>query len=351
MADSEHDPAFAALPLSLQQRIDDAFDAALNGTHHTAGEPARKRRKLDHSPAPGGFVARGFIPEAPAAGGFIVDEPTPVREESPAAGGFFAEDDTSEAVERQTHIPLSLIPTALQVLDLQPDDEDVLSVFRNAASGWGSNTRGRSGENEEEDALVSRKDWRAVCAALLDTGGPDDDEDLDMGDEGAGDREATEEAVEEAFSDSGEEYVQSGGSESEAEDDDSSDDDYQDGGGFVRSKKAKGSGAKTGGSTARRMSRQAASPKGSEEGEGHGLSARQKKECRAAFALFFPDVPEGELDKQRIRIKDISRVAKLLKEKITAEETVEMLEAFSSVPDKSMGLSDFERMMTAARLA
>lgn len=32
-------------------------------------------------------------------------------------------------------------------------------------------------------------------------------------------------------------------------------------------------------------------------------------------------------------------------------QIVEMLEAFSSSPDKSMNLSDFERMMVTAKLA
>jgi len=49
-------------------------------------------------------------------------------------------------------------------------------------------------------------------------------------------------------------------------------------------------------------------------------------------------------------IADIQRVAKLLKEKITAEDMLEMLDVFSTSPDKSMGLEDFERMMVAAKL-
>ncbi|KAI0350665.1 hypothetical protein OH77DRAFT_1430656 [Trametes cingulata] len=352
MADDEHDPAFAALPRATQKRIDDAFDAALSNTRGILAEPARKRRKLDHSPTPGGFVAGGFIPDEPAAGGFVVDDDSTqggfVRDESSPAGGFLAQDDASDAgVEQHTHIPLSLIPTALQILDLPPDDEDVLSVFRNAASGWGSRSRGRSGEDEEEaDALVSRKDWRAVCAALLDTGDRDGDEDISMEDAAADEREAAAEAP----SDSGEEYVRSESeAEEEEEGEDDSDDEYQDGG-FVRSRKGKGSAGRTQGSKGKRSRGKAGLSGGREDGEGEGLTGRQKRECRAAFGLFFPDVPEGELEKQRIGIKDITRVAKLLKEKITAEETVEMLEAFSSAGDKTMGLGDFERMMSAAKL-
>jgi hypothetical protein len=50
------------------------------------------------------------------------------------------------------------------------------------------------------------------------------------------------------------------------------------------------------------------------------LSAKQKAECREDFARFFPDVPDAELDRQKIMIKDVTRVANLLKEKIKAEE-------------------------------
>ncbi|OJT09614.1 hypothetical protein TRAPUB_13921 [Trametes pubescens] len=331
MADDELDPGYAALPQELQERIDDALDEALKDSA-TDAEPAHKRRKLDHSPAPGGFVAGGFIPDSPAANGFIVDEPY--------SGGGFVRDESPVAGERQTYIPFSLIPTALQLLDLQPDDEDVLAVFRNAATGWG----GERSEGEDEDALVSRKDWRAVCAALLDSGSGDEDEDVDM-DDRSGD--AAEDGLEEAASDSGEDFVQS---ESGAEESlDGSDEEYEeDGGGFVRTKTAKKGGKVA---TERQAARKTRSTAATADGEAHALSARQKAECRAAFALFFPDVQEDELGKQRIAIKDITRVAKLLKEKITAEETVEMLEAFSSAADKTMGLSDFERMMISAKLA
>ncbi|KAI0334503.1 hypothetical protein GY45DRAFT_1242246 [Cubamyces sp. BRFM 1775] len=321
MADDAYDPAFAALSSHLQERIDAAFDTAqLQGSDER--EPARKRRKVEHSPEP---QAGGFLVDEPAPGGFVLEQPAPggflVDDTGPHGGGFVP-DRTSDN-ERHTHIPLSLIPTALQILDLPPDDEDVLSVFQNAASGWSEHKRGRPdvherGSNQEDGGLVSRKDWRAVCAALLDTGAGDR-EDVHMDGDGRVDRSPTgtdgPEEAEEAPSDSGEDYT--------------------------RVSSSKG-----------RKRRSTAGSDEEEEGkEDRGLSARQKKECRAAFSLFFPDVADAELDKQRIRIKDITRVAKLLKEKVTAEETVEMLEAFSTAADKSMSLGDFERMMIAARLA
>jgi len=81
------------------------------------------------------------------------------------------------------------------------------------------------------------------------------------------------------------------------------------------------------------------------------LTARQQKTCLTTFALFFPEASEQDLPFQRIMIKDIQRVAKLLGEKIKAEDVVEMVNMFSTSADKSMSLDDFGRMMVAARLA
>ena len=87
-------------------------------------------------------------------GGFLPPEPS-------SADDGELEDDT-----RADAIPFSAIPSALQALDLQPDDEDVLAVFRNAATGW----ENKGGSEDDAHLLVGRKDWRAVCAALLDVG-------------------------------------------------------------------------------------------------------------------------------------------------------------------------------------
>lgn len=313
MDDDELDPSFAALPQHLQTRIDAAFENALTNSG-PGPEPARKRRKLDHTP--GGFIAAGgFMPEEPAPGGFVVDEPGGggfVRDEAPAAGGFMApaaggfiapEQDDSDAHAAHTHIPLSLIPAALQLLDLQPDDEDVLSVFSNAASGWGSGARGEAGDDAEE-MFVSRKDWRAVCAALLDAGDGEED-DVSMEEEDGAGAEA-----------SGEDYVQSESEEEGADGGgDSDDDSYGEG---TQAKKGKGKAQAV---TKRRTSTRSLQRNEEQVAATDGrLSARQKTECRCAFALFFPDVADEELDRQRLGIKDITRVAKLLKEKITAEE-------------------------------
>lgn len=109
------------------------------------------------SDAPGGFIIDGV--EEPA-GGFVVEE-----EISNSGGGFVPE---GEDLSTEAHIPLSSIPAALQLLDLPPDDEEVLQVFRHSATGWTTATgSGRSESNTISELGVTLQDWRAVCAVLL----------------------------------------------------------------------------------------------------------------------------------------------------------------------------------------
>ncbi|CAL1714979.1 unnamed protein product [Somion occarium] len=351
MSTSEVDIAFSLLPVSVRDRIDHAFDSALESTQAT--QPWKRREPESNDTAAGGFIsndtssAGGFIMEEPTPGGFIIDEPAPggsiVDSESPSAGGFIRDDQDSDeetSDEEHNRIPLSLIPTALQLLDLQPDDEDVLAVFRNAASGWSERSRTSGGEDEEQ--FVSRKDWRAVCAALMDTGdGPGDDEDRDVEMRMDDDNEVLSE----------EEYNPSDTSSSEAGEDD--DDEYNEGG-FIPTK-AKGKQAASKWQSRSRAKSDTDSLQDSDFDDlpntPKRITPRQRADCRRTFALFFPNVEDKDLDRMRIMIRDVSRVATLLKEKITAEEIVEMLEAFSSSADKSMKLADFEKMMIAAKLA
>ncbi|KAI0788781.1 hypothetical protein C8Q75DRAFT_793569 [Abortiporus biennis] len=359
----EVDAAFSVLPASLRRRIDHAFDSVCESSSRSTSQPAKKRRKLDNPIlSGGGFLLDQSAESSCGGGGFIIDEPQ-------AAGGFIPsndpsrqttpdeeEEDTAVYQEEHSLIPLSQIPTALQLLDLQPDDEDVLAVFRNAASGWGDRRRGKPVGESEEEQYVSRKDWRAVCAALLDTG--EEDQELEEGgqdqlpeEEGEADEDADIDMNEDRESSASEdEYQDSNPELSEFEDDQDSGDEYQEGGGFVLAK----STSKQKVASKRTRSKKLAesdSENESTKGTPKELSARQKAECRRTFALFFPDVKDEDLDNQRIMIKDITRVAKMLNEKITAQETVEMLEEFSTLPDKSLNLTDFERMMVAARMA
>ncbi|PIL25087.1 hypothetical protein GSI_12976 [Ganoderma sinense ZZ0214-1] len=326
---NEDDGGYSDLAPSVRRKIDEAFDSAvLSSTPYSVFQP---RTASNHLP-PG-----GFLPDDPSPGRFVRDSPPP--------GGFLPETPQHLGTDRgevPTDIPLSLIPVALQLLNLQPDDDDVLSVFHNAASGWNRH----STSEYPQDGLVSRRDWRAVCAALLDPGLARDDPDMD---DASSPSDALTADVDEA-SDSGQDYRES---DSNMDDDQNSDDDsdYHEGG-FIQSKRPAGEAtSKTVSKTSRGRGRKASTISSENGSEAEtGLSGQQKKECRAAFALFFPDAPDETLDKARIRIKDVTRAAALIKEKLSAEEIVDMLEAFSSSPDKSVGLEDFERMMVATKM-
>jgi len=358
MAGDEVDVAFSLLPSVTRERIDRAFDSVVRPSIPSFCDSPRKRRNLRHdqgasddSAMAGGFIPNdqpgGFIVDD-EPGGFIVDDPTPgglvVDDEQ---SGHAADDDVDEedpSSARIDQIPLALIPDALQSLDLQPDDEDILSVFRNAASGWSAPGKPVSTREIDDEQYVNRRDWRAVCAALLDTGDVVDEEeerstgrDVDMdapdsGEDSGSEHEYQDESTDlSELSDSGDEYHE---------------------GGFI-SEKARGKQKAANVPSPRSSRRKPATSSDSDDQtqKSRPVTARQKAECRRTFSLFFPEVDEEKLDSQRIMIKDISRVASLLNEKIKAEEIVEMLEAFSSSRDKSMGLADFERMMIMAKLA
>jgi len=302
--DNEDDPSFVTLSARLRRRIDSAFDSIIS-----SGPQLRQSRFED------------------PAGGFIVEESEPQYE----AGGFIVKDPPSNSFGDQSHIPLSEIRSALDFLDLVPDD-DIMEVFRNAATGWGA-------QNARSDG-VSRKDWRAVCAALLEGNGSDEenpvaDEDIEMN-PGSG-PDSDEYQLEELSSDS----------------DEASNDSYEEPNTAPKAKKARKVPQRTPTkSSGTEISRQ--------------MTESQKAQCRQDFSRFFPHVSHNELDLQRIMIKDITRVADLLKENLKTEEVralyltlafltrvpqiLEMLEAFSTSPDKSMNLADFEHMMTLTKL-
>ncbi|KAF5380044.1 hypothetical protein D9615_006152 [Tricholomella constricta] len=260
---------FDALPVQVQRRIDRAFVSA--------GEKA---------------VGSGFIRDEGLDGG------TP------------------------TQISMADVPSALQKLDLPPDDDQVLAVFRNAASGWSAPSSDHV--DPTGGGWVSRDDWRAVCAVLLEQHTEDDSDAAPM----------QQESDMDAGSD--DQYFRSEG------DDEDSDDEYIEGPSTSTARR------RTRGRTAAKSSPASPSPASSSKSK---LTKRQQEATLEAFALFFPEVAPEDIPKQKIMIKDIQRVAKLLAEKIKADEMVEMLDAFSTSPDKSVGLEDFGRIMVAARLA
>lgn len=330
MSDSDADPSFIALPLQVRRHIDRAFDSVASQVETDGEEPAQKKRRLHSSGRSSTEVLPGgFLPEDnPAPGGFIVDDAPAggfLPEDTMLDGGFLLEssnegdkDGDRGDVAPPDAIPLSLIPSALQLLDLQPDDEDVLSVFRNAATGW----ENKHGAQEDESHLfVSRKDWRAVCTALLDVGGGYEGDAMDVEDEAV---DKDDELLSEP---SEEEYVESETDSELDEEDEDSDDEYQ-GGGFMRTRSSrKAAGPKT--LSKRQKGRDATtssllpiddSDEGDVEIRSKRITARQKAESRRAFAMFFPDVPDAELETNKIMIKDITRMASSINLKLSAEE-------------------------------
>lgn len=270
------DPTFNALPAHIQRRIDRAFIS-------TARSEIKPHQNVQ-------LESSKNVSNLELGGGFIV--------EGDVGGGFVVEDTPADGAETVTHIPMSSIPTALQHLDLPPDDEQVLSVFRNAASGW-SSASNELGDGDAGEGAVSLEDWRTVCAVLFEHHDEEYEDDSDGGRLG----EIAPEDDDDAGSD--DQYLGSEGS-----DNDDSDDEYVEG--------------PTASSARRRArGRQTKSSSGSPQPSTSApkrITARQKQTCLDAFALFFPSVPPTELASQKIMIKDIQRVAKVLGEKIKADE-------------------------------
>jgi hypothetical protein len=286
--------------MSLQAQIDNAFYSALD---------PQNRPPHDHVDAPGGFllddVPGGFLPPSPPAAGH---ESGPERD------------------EQSSYIPLSRIPHALQLLDLPPDDEEVLSVFRNAATGWEDDSSSRqtahrhkrdptaaSEDNDVTEGRVSLRDWRAVCTAVM---GEDGDDEYDR----EGSAIEDDENLDVTGEDSSPELDESSGGSS---------DEYRitETRSRKRSRKsaaaAGGDGAtganrktrarKTRSTTTRRRS--PLSPN-----TGAGITPRQRRECLKAFLLFFPGVSEEVAQRRRLGVREVNAAATVLKEKIKSEE-------------------------------
>ena len=284
---------------ALQSRIDDAFYRALSNA---------SSRPVPTNDAPGGFILDN---DDELPGGFLPPSPPTIALESRVGSG----DDQS------SYIPLSRIPYALQLLDLPPDDEEVLSVFHNAATGWGDDqpssrraVRKRSSTATSDDNViaeerVSLRDWRAVCNALMgDAGGDednikgngiDDDDDPDV----AGECPSSE--LEESSGGSSDEYRITNtrsrkGSRKSAS-------------AAVPSSSRKTRAKKTQSGAARQRS----SPS---RITGTDITPRQRRECLQTFLLFFPGIPEEVAKRRRLGVREVNAAATVLNEKIKAEE-------------------------------
>lgn len=272
------DSVFLTLPLRLQRLIDKAFDLTTN-LNHTLYDKV----KINGSIPQQNETLNGI-----SAGGFVIES----YGSHPNIRSTSIEDDILDN-ELRSSIPLSLIPSALQFLDLPPDDAEVLSVFKNAACGWSSSSIAPMEVLDTQEKFVSREDWRSVCAVLLEP--PDgenssDDErlprmsksqDVDFDSEGYIEPESCTESAES----SSDEYIEH----------------------HVKPRKKM-----------QDQNSQLHLPSLNLDLE--CLSSRQKEACLKTFGLFFPEVPHHELMNRRIMIKDLQRVSKLLGEKIKAEE-------------------------------
>ncbi|KAK7035658.1 hypothetical protein R3P38DRAFT_3350758 [Favolaschia claudopus] len=263
--------SFAILPEYLQRRIDKAFDSCI---------PSKESTSTDSG---GGFIC----------GGFLVEE-----------------------LEPASQIPLSAIPEALQQLDLPPDDEQVLQVFKNAASGWqlAANHSEAAGSGDGEHVLLEHRAEEYEDSDEMDVDAAAEQVD-DFDEEAAPDDEYEENEEQEEDSDS-DEYVDESRSKSRRS---------------VRSKK-----------TRRRTPSSDSSDSLSTPKK---PTPRQKKTCLDTYALFFPDVSEADLPDQRVTMGDIQRLSKLIGDKLKAEEILDMLGEFSAAPDKSMSFENFQTMM------
>ncbi|KAH9974033.1 hypothetical protein BGW80DRAFT_1304923 [Lactifluus volemus] len=344
----DDDAIFQSLASNIRSRIDNAFYSSSLTKHPSAKDVPKV--DLEYDVAPGGFL---LDDDDDMAGGFLPPSPPAVVQES---------GHEPEGGERPSYISLSRIPYALQLLDLPPDDEEVLAVFRSAATGWGddypsSRRTGRGHRREamitsEEDPVeehVSLRDWRAVCAALMDEGGDNeaekegstiDDDDHDRDEEDA-DADATGQDMSSGLEDSSGETSDEYRSETRSRK-------------RPRKSSASAAGPKSTRKAPPRHTRSASaarrcsplSPSASAE-----ITPRQQRECLQTFLLFFPGVPEEVAKRRRLGVRELNAAATMLNEKIKTEEMVEMVEAFSSSPDKTMSLADFEKMMIATRLA
>jgi len=276
---------FHALPKELQTMIDEAFIATVRPNSSGFQKPMNK----SGPPSSGG-------------GGFLMED-----NESPG-GVFFndLENAEGEGPEGSNQILLGLIPAALQRLDLPPDDPEVLAVFRNAASGWTSSSLNSLGISPSTETYVGRDDWRSVCAVLLEGRAPAFDDGRSFGN--SPDSAHLDEDDEDASMT--DDYVEDNSPSQSDLEQEGSDEEYQEA--AVGNARRRGNHIT---SSTRYLSQRARLS----EKPGQPTS-RQRQTCLNTFALFFPEVPFLKLSEQKIMVADIQRIAKLLGEKIKADE-------------------------------
>jgi len=284
------DSLFHTLPKELQTIIDEAFIATVHPNSTGFHKPPIKSSPPKVSTSSGG--------------GFLLEDNEPPGE---CSNGDELENIEREGPEDSNKILLDLIPAALQRLDLPPDDPDVLAVFINAASGWTSSSLNSLGISHSTETYVGRDDWRSVCAVLLEGRAPEFDNGKSLNDSPNSAQMDEEDDEDASMTD---DYVEDNSPSQSDHEQEDSDEDYREA--SVRNLRRRGNrttGGKRSLSPPSRLSKKLGQP-----------TSRQRQTCLNTFALFFPGVPSLELSKQKIMVADIQRVAKLLGEKIKADE-------------------------------
>ena len=283
------DNIFESIPRVLQRQIDAAFTQTYND-HFSPND----KHIPSTSVVSGGF----FPPSPPGGGGFLPPSP-------PTGGGFLINDDDDEP----THLPLRLVPHALQLLGLPPDDSEVLGVLANAASGWQSPNVHPStalpNDTDSDEQWVARADWRAVCAVLLEGGeeeGPRSSSPGRSSPGGAPDVDMSSLSGLSADDASSDEYRLAPSPKSKSK------------------SRAKGKVRTSSSPPPTRRTRRGALP--STTAGSTTPTARQMSTALDAFALFFPELTADDpaLPTSRIRVAELQRAAGVLREKIKAEE-------------------------------
>ncbi|KAG8744950.1 hypothetical protein FRC10_009185 [Ceratobasidium sp. 414] len=359
------DDEFSSLKPSLRRAVDTVFlklAKQRGGDGAKAKQSARKKRRVGGSDDEDG-------------GGFVRDDEDEDEDEGQAS------DD-----DQDPGIPLSLIPTGLQMLDLAPDDQEVLAVFRNAATGW-ENPRPRTvrqASDEDGEAVVdkdaglsvSKDDWRAVCAVLVGQAQEQEEPEPSYTSRRARRKSSPEPrlATRAATCDKGKARANDPGPDSDEgggfmldEDEDggfelNGDEEVgSDSDGYSEESALSDDSASEFGAPTRPKTTRAAAKNTEEDEDDSGvetddmpltLTARQEREARIAFALFFPDMDANDpaLDAKKIGIREVGDAAKVLNEKIPTDDIIEMLGMFSSGPSRTVGLEAFGRLAVMAKL-
>ncbi|KAG8740994.1 hypothetical protein FRC12_015826 [Ceratobasidium sp. 428] len=420
------DDDFSTLKPSLRRAIDTAFFKLVKKSNEARKEEVpRKRRRveLDDADGGGGFVKSGGDEDEGDQGAQKITQlvhlhtysypltlqlPTMTKTQAYPSRSFHQVSRyilPSHASPSPTHIP-----SLNKMLDLPPDDQEVLTVFRNAASGWENPRPRRPKPGSDDDKMeveedkdaglsVSKEDWRAVCAVLLGQQQEESEQPSLKKQPGTrpsrrkaspatSDRRQTRASTRKGKAKAPEPEPDSdegGGFMFEDENNEGSgfvfEDDDEGGGGFElddeedevgsdsdRYSEQSGdedSGSEFGASAGpSRTTRGTTKQKDEEDEDGselemdadnempQTLTARQEREARLAFALFFPDMDPNDLtlDQKKIGIREVGDAAKTLKEKLLTDDIIEMLSMFSSGPGGTVGLAEFGRMAVMARL-